>query len=233
MSTWRAALAEGIATLLFVFLGAGSAVVSGMFLAAPEAPFPPARIIAIALSHGLGIALLAWATGHISGGFLNPAITIAAALTRRLGAGRALAYIVAQLGGAVLGAYLLKLVIPAPAQGSLGATTLGEGMSTGAGLLAEAVFTFAIAFVVYATAMDGRGPKTLAPLAIGLTIVVDALVGVPLTGASMNPARTLGPAVAAGVWADHWVYWVGPLVGASLAALAYETLFTSRNGEKG
>ncbi|GBD11888.1 Aquaporin Z 2 [bacterium HR23] len=105
-------------------------------------------------------------------------------------------------------------------------------MSTGGGLLAEAVFTFALAFVVYATALDPRGPKAIAPFAIGVTVLVDALVGVPLTGASMNPARSLGPAVAGGVWADHWVYWVGPIVGASLAGLVYETFFM-RRGENG
>ena len=223
MSTWRASLAEGIATLLFVIIGAGAAVVSG--IAPSDAPFPPARIVAIAAAHGIGIALLVSATGHISGGFVNPAITFAAALTRRLPAGRALAFLGAQLVGAVVGAYLLKLFVPTPIQGALGATTLGEGVSTGGGLLAEAIFTFALAFVVYATAIDPRGPKAIAPLAIGLTVLADALVGVPLTGASMNPARSLGPAVAGWVWTDHWVYWVGPMVGAALAGLVYETFF--------
>jgi aquaporin TIP len=228
MPTWRAALAEGVATLLFVFLGAGAVVVSGMGVG--EEPFPPARIIAIALAHGFGIALLGAATGHISGGFINPAITCAAALTRRLPVGRAAAFIGAQLVGGILGAYLLLLVIPPAARGSLGATTLGPGVSTGAGLLAEGVFTFALTFVIYATAIDARGPRAIAPMVIGLTVLADALVGVPLTGASMNPARSLGPAVAAGVWADHWVYWVGPLVGAALAGLVYETFFTPKGG---
>ena len=98
----------------------------------------------------------------------------------------------------------------------------------GAGLLVEIVLTFVLVFVIFATAMDPKGPTHLAPMAIGLAYLVDSLVGIPLTGASMNPARSFGPAIVANVWADHWIYWLGPAIGAVLAALVYEFVFLER-----
>ncbi len=217
----RAALAEGIATLLFVFLGAGTVVVTGGIMG--EA-LTAARLIAIALAHGLAIALLVSATARISGGHINPAVTFAAWLTGKMPLARGAAYVVAQLAGGALGAFLLASVIPAAAQGSLGAHGLGPGITAASGLLTEIVLTFALVFVVFATAIDPKGLGHLAPMAIGLTVLVDHLIGVPITGASMNPARSFGPAIVAGVWVNHWIYWVGPLVGGALAAFTYERL---------
>ncbi len=134
-------------------------------------------------------------------------------------------YVVAQLLGAAVGASFLTLAIPIAAQGNLGAHGLGAGITPGGGFVAEIVLTFALVFVVFATAVDPKGPGHLAPLAIGFTILADHLVGVPITGAGMNPARSFGPALAAGVWDNHWIYWIGPLVGAALAALIYEFVF--------
>ncbi|MBF8267809.1 MAG: hypothetical protein HW388_1317, partial [Dehalococcoidia bacterium] len=164
-------------------------------------------------------------TARISGGHINPAVTFAAVLTRKMGVTKGGMYVVGQLSGAIVGAFLLKAVIPDALEGGLGSHALGPGITAGAGLVVEMVLTFLLVFVVFATAMDPKGPGHLAPLAIGLAVLVDHLVGVPLTGASMNPARTLGPAWAAGAWADHWVYWVGPLAGGAIAALVYERVF--------
>lgn len=224
-STWRAALAEFFATLLFVFLGAGTVVVTGGLL---KEGLTSARLVAIALAHGLAITLLVAATAKLSGGHINPAVTFGALLTGKINLSKAVAYVVAQLLGATVGAFLLKGAIPAAAQGSLGAHGLGAGVSAGAGLLAEVVLTFALVFVVFATTMDPKGLGHLAPAAIGLTVLVDHLMGVPVTGASMNPARSFGPALAAGVWDNHGIYWIGPLIGGGLAALVYEFLFLRR-----
>lgn len=216
---WRPALAEGIGTLLFVFLGAGTVVVTGGLLGET---LTSARLLAIALAHGLAIALLVAATARISGGHLNPAVTFGALTTGKISVRKAIAYVIAQLAGAIGAALLLQAIIPQALQGSLGAHGLGPGVSVGGGLLTETILTFTLVFVVFATAMDPKGPGHLAPMAIGLAVLVDHLLGVPLTGASMNPARSFGPALAAGVWANHWIYWAGPLIGAALAAFAYE-----------
>jgi aquaporin TIP len=224
-AAWQAAVAECVATLLFVFLGAGTVVVTGELL---KEGLTSARLVAIALAHGLSIALLVAATANLSGGHINPAVTFGALITGKIGPTKAAMYVVAQLVGAVLGAFALKLVIPPAAQGNLGAHGLGPGITVGSGLFAEIVLTFALVFVIFATAMDPRGPGYLAPPAIGLTVLVDHLFGVPVTGASMNPARSFGPALAAGAWDHHWIFWVGPLIGGGLAALVYEFLFLRR-----
>lgn len=221
----RAAAAEFIATLLFIFLGAGTVVVTGGLI---KDGLTSARLVAIALAHGLTIALLVAATAKISGGHINPAVTVAALLTGKINLPKASMYVVAQLVGAIVGALLLTWVIPAPAQGNLGAHGLGAGVTAVGGLVAEIVLTFALVFVIFATALDPKGLGHLAPAAIGLTVLVDHLFGVPVTGASMNPARSFGPALVAGAWDNHWIFWIGPLIGGALAALVYEFVFLRR-----
>ena len=225
LEAWRSALAEFIATLLFVFLGAGSVIVSGGL---PNGDLDPARLVAIALAHGLAIAFLVYATANISGGHLNPAVTFAALLTKKISAARGLMFVVAQLGGAVVGALLLLATIPGAADTNLGAHALGPDVSVSMGLLMEIVITFALVFVIFATAVDPRGMGNLAPLAIGLTVLADHLLAVPITGASMNPARSFGPALVSGEWAGHWLYWAGPLLGGALAGLVYQIAFINR-----
>ena len=222
-AAWRASFAELLATLLFVFLGAGAVVATGTLLGEE---LTSARLLAIATAHGLAIALLVAATAHISGGHINPAVTLGAMLTRNIGLVRGVMYIVAQLVGATIGALLLLAVLPE--EGNLGAHALGAGVDVGAGVLVEIILTFTLVFVVFATAIDPKGLGQIAPLAIGFAVLVDHFVGVPLTGASMNPARSFGPALVAGEWADHWVYWVGPLIGGALAAAVYRWVFMAR-----
>ena len=225
LEAWRSTLAEFIATLLFVFLGAGSVIVSGGL---PNGDLDAARLVAIALAHGLAIAFLVYATANISGGHLNPAVTFAALLTKKISAARGLMFVVAQLGGAVVGALLLLATIPGAADTNLGAHALGPDVSVGMGLLMEIVITFALVFVIFATAVDPRGMGNLAPLAIGLTVLADHLLAVPITGASMNPARSFGPALVSGEWTGHWLYWAGPLLGGALAGLVYQIAFINR-----
>ncbi len=220
---WKAALAELIATLLFVFIGAGTVVSSGM-LGATDA----GRVVAIAIAHGLAIGVMAASTGHLSGGHINPAVTVAQVVTRKIGAAKGVMYVAAQLAGAAIGAFLLAAVIPDAAEKSLGAHALGNGVTVAGGLIIEIVLTFVLVFVIFATAVDGRGPGAIAPLAIGFAVLIIHLIAVPLTGASVNPARSFGPALAAGQWADHWIYWVGPILGGSLAAVVYQGVFAKK-----
>ncbi len=225
LEAWRTTFAEFIATLLFVFLGAGSVVITGS-LASGE--LTATRLVTIALAHGLAITLLVFATAHISGGHINPAVTFAAMLTKKINAARGLMFIMAQLVGAVVGVLLILGTIPDAADTNLGAHALGPGVSIGMGLLMEIVITFALVFVIFATAIDSGGMGNLAPIAIGLTVLVDHLVAVPITGASMNPARSFGPALVTGEWVDHWIYWVAPLLGGAIAGLVYQFVFINR-----
>ena len=223
---WRATFAEFIATLLFVFLGAGSVVVSGMLI---DADLTAARLILIALAHGFAIALLAYATAHISGGHINPAVTFAAVLTRKISMTRGSMFVAAQIVGGVIGALLVAGVVSGAIDGNLGAHALGSEVSVGQGLLMEIIISFALVFVIFATAIDPKAAAgNLAPLAIGLTVLVTHLLAVPITGASMNPARSFGPALVSGAWSDHWIYWLGPLIGAAIAGLVYRYVFVNR-----
>ncbi|MEE8347183.1 MAG: MIP family channel protein [Dehalococcoidia bacterium] len=225
---WRSVLAELIATLLFVFVGAGTVVVVvGVIGANPGMGGDPDALAAIALAHGLTIALLVAGTAKISGGHINPAVTFGAVITGRMKLSTGVLYVGAQLAGAVIGALLVEAAVVAQFEGNLGAHALNLEVldGKGAGVLVEAVLTFILVFTVFATAMDPRGMANLAPIAIGLAVLVDHFVGVPLTGASMNPARSFGPALVADAWDDHWVYWLGPLIGGGLAALVYYFTF--------
>jgi aquaporin TIP len=211
----RRAVAEFVGTFALIFVGAGSVVFAR-------------TTTDIALAHGLVIAVMVSAVGLISGGFFNPAITIAFIITRRIATNLAALYLLAQFGAAALAALLLKWVLPADAEtGShLGSPTLGTGITSGKGVAVEAVLTFFLLWAVFATAVDPRGTfKQIAGLAIGLTIAFDALMGVGLTGAAMNPARAFGPQLVANHWSHFWVWYVGPIAGGAIAALLYEALY--------
>ena len=223
-NTWREVVAEFVATLCFVILGVGAVVSSGIFLG-DEETVTLSRMLVIALGHGMAIAIMVAATARISGAHLNPAVTFSAVLTRKIGVTKGGMYVMAQLMGAILAACLIKAIIPDALEGGLGTHALGGGITSGGGVAIEIILTFILVFVIFATAMDSDGPVHLAPIAIGLAVMVDIFVGLPLTGASMNPARSFGPALAAGAWADHWIFWVGPLTGASMAALFYQYVF--------
>ena len=222
--TWRSAAAEFIATFLFVFIGAGAVVSLGIFSSEGGGALG-GNLVAIAMAHGLAIAILVSATANISGGHINPAVSIAATITRKISPTRGGMYVIAQVVGAILGALLLKAVIPNSLEGGLGSHAIMSDIGAIGGLIVEIVLTFVLVFVIFATAVDPKGPKHLAPFAIGGAVLVIHLVAVPLTGASVNPARTIGPALAAGQWADHWVYWAGPLLGGAIAGVLYQLVF--------
>jgi aquaporin NIP len=210
----RRALAEGLAAFALVFAGCGAIVTNATYDAALGA-------VGIALVFGLVIMVMVYATGHLSGAHINPAVTVAFTLTRHFPAREAIAYIAAQCAGAILAALVLLAVWPSqPA--ALGASVPTVGV--GSALVYEAILTAILMFVIMAVATDTRAVGAAAAIAIGGTIGLDALFGGPVTGASMNPARSLGPALVSGTWTDFWVYVVGPVLGASLGALAYQVV---------
>ncbi|CAB1418932.1 unnamed protein product [Pleuronectes platessa] len=201
---WRAVSGEYLATLIFVLLGLGSTI---NWAAGEEKP-PPADLVLISLCFGLSIATMVQCFGHISGGHINPAVTAAMVVTRKLSLAKGLFYVVAQCLGAVTGAGILYLVTPAAVRGSFGVTTVNSNISLGHGLLVELIITFELVFTVFAT-----------------SVAIGHLFAIPYTGASMNPARSFGPAMVTLNFENHWVYWLGPMLGGILAAGLYEYLY--------
>ena len=214
----RRSVAELVGTFAIVFVGCGAILSAG-----PEAG---AGTLEVALAFGLVVGVMVSALSHISGGHFNPAVTLAFLITRRLSVVLAVAYWLVQFAGAALGALLLRWVYPDAQEATLGAPALGSGIELGAGLVVEAVLTFFLVWVVFATLADPRGSYTaIAGLAVGFAVAFDTLVGGPLTGAVMNPARAFGPELVSNVWGDFWIWYVGPLAGGAIAALLYDELY--------
>jgi aquaporin NIP len=210
----RRGLAEGLAAFALVFAGCGAIVADARYDGALGA-------VGVSLVFGLIIMVMVYATGHLSGAHINPAVTVAFALSRHFQARDAGAYIAAQVIGATAGALLLLAVWPdQPAQ--LGATV--PSVDVGSAFIYELVLTAFLMFVIMAVATDTRAVGVAAAIAIGGTVGLDAIFGGPVTGASMNPARSFGPALAAGEWSDFWIYVAGPIVGATAGALAYQVV---------
>ena len=222
-------LAEFIGTFAFVFIGAGAAAVVGTGAGL-------SGIAAIAFAHGLAIMVFAFAYGPISGGHMNPAVTVGVLAAGAMRAGEALGYIVSQLIGGIAGALLLRAVLGGAATG-LGTPHLAHGLMLGAtsltitpaaGFAIEATLAFFLVTVVLSTAVAGRAGN-LAPLAIGMTLTLNIIMGGALTGAPFNPARALGPMVATGDFVDAWLYVIAPLVGAIVAAGVHAGLASIAN----
>jgi aquaporin Z len=210
--------AEFVGAFALVFIGAGAILAS--------APSGEPGLVAIAFAYGLAVAVMVSAVGHISGGHFNPAITLGFLVTGRLKPLLAVVYWVAQFGGAIAAAGLLRWIFDDETEGNLGAPLLSSSIQPEAGLLIEAILTFFLVWVVFATAADPRGTfKSIAGLAIGFAITMGVLMAGPLTGAAMNPARALGPELIANAWDDFWIWYVGPFAGAVIAAVAYELLY--------
>jgi MIP family channel proteins len=210
----RRAAAEGIAAFALVFAGCGAIIANAQYHGALGA-------VGVSVVFGLVIMAMIYATGHLSGAHINPAVTIAFTLTRHFSARDAVAYIAAQVVGATSAALLL-LAVWTSKPAHLGATV--PTVSAGSALLYEVVLTAFLMFVIVAVATDTRAVGAAAAIAIGGTVGLDALFGGPITGASMNPARSFGPALVSGDWTDFWVYIVGPVLGAAIGALAYQAV---------
>jgi aquaporin TIP len=207
----RRGVAEFIGAFALIFIGGGAGIVSGQ------------DIVAVALANGLAIGIMVTNLGHISGGHFNPAITLGFVATKRITLRLAVAYWFAQFLGAVAAAGILRGFFH---HFILSADPHAPIFGAGKGFVLELIMTFFLVWAVWATAVDPRGAfKAIAGLAIGLTITIDVFVGGPLTGAAMNPARAFGPQLVSGNWGEGWIYYVGPCLGALLAACVYEYLY--------
>uniref|UniRef100_UPI00398F6687 aquaporin-4 n=1 Tax=Pristiophorus japonicus TaxID=55135 RepID=UPI00398F6687 len=216
---WRAVAGEFLATLIFVLLSLGSTI-------GWSGESAPLNILLIALCFGLSIATMVQCVGHISGGHINPVVTAAMVCTRKLSLAKGFFYILAQCLGAIVGAGILYLITPSDVVGGLGVTTINGKLSAGHGLVVEMFITFQLVFTIFATCDSKRDDlKGSAALAIGLSVVIGHLFAINYTGASMNPARSFGPAVITGKWENHWIYWAGPMIGGIVAAALYQYLF--------
>ncbi|KAJ7338764.1 hypothetical protein JRQ81_012666 [Phrynocephalus forsythii] len=218
---WKAVSAEFLAMLIFVFLSLGSTINWGGI----ENPLPVDMVL-ISLCFGLSIATMVQCIGHISGGHINPAVTVAMVCTRKISLAKSIFYIAAQCLGAIAGAGILYLVTPQSVVGGLGVTQVHSDLTAGHGLLVELIITFQLVFTIFASCDVKRHDVAgSVALAIGLSVAIGHLFAISYTGASMNPARSFGPAVIMGEWEHHWIYWVGPIIGAVLAGTLYEYVY--------
>lgn len=223
VAAWKQGIAEFVGTGALCFIGILVLTAGGPELFANGTK----NLVAVALAHGLTIAVMVSATMNISGGQLNPAVTFALWINRKLGTAQAALNCVAQVAGAAGAALLAKVAIGG---GSIaaGIPALSSGVTTTQGIVTEAVLTFFLVFVIFGTAVDGRFNAKLGGLAIGLTVALDILAGGPITGGAMNTARWLGPALAEGTFPNPAVYLVGPLVGAAVASVLWTKVFLDR-----
>ncbi|XP_030227976.1 aquaporin-4 [Gadus morhua] len=220
---WRCVAAEFTATFIFVLLSVGSctnwSAGDAQHASAPD-------LVLISLCFGLSIATMVQCFGHVSGAHLNPAVTVAMVMTRNLSVAKAVFYLLAQCLGSVVGAAVLYGVTPESVRGGLGVTMVQTSISAGHALVVELFITFQLVFTVFASCDPKRSDLSGSPsLAIGLSVCIGHLFAIPYTGASMNPARSFGPALVTWNWENHWVYWVAPVLGGILAASFYTFLF--------
>jgi MIP family channel proteins len=213
---------------MFVFIGAGSAIASQyLFSSNTTTGFstdPRAGLLVAALANGLGLAIAISATMGISGGHLNPAVTIGLLLGRKVAGRDVIPYIIAQLVGATIAGLFLMIVLPSSTGSAVnwGAPTLNTSViSIAQGTTFELIMTFFLVLAVYGTVVDRRAPK-IGGFGVGLVVLLDVLVGGPFTGAAMNPARATGPMIASLSFPSYWyIYWIGPILGGALAGVIY------------
>jgi len=217
--------AEFFGTFGFILIASGSICADQYLRASNQIAL---GAVGIAMAQGLAYAVAVSSIGHISGGHLNPAVTVACWVTRRIGTLTTIFYCVAQLVGSIAAAYLLTAIIPDSVWRpiALGAPSLSRDFGRLHGMILEAALTACFVFVFFATNIDPKGALSrFGGFASGLTISAAVIVGYAFTGAALNPARSFGPALAAAHWQNQGIYWVGPLVGAIIAAVFYARCF--------
>jgi len=223
---WRSVLAEFLGTMMYVFASAGLAIATNTF-DFKEPDFHRSLLI-ISLGDGLAFMCFVFAFQHLSGGHLNPVTTWAAIITRRIGLLKGLGYLLAQVGGGLIGALLIAAATPDNYHGTLGSQFWDDSLSNFDGFLLITVLTSFLVFVVFATQFDPQNIGKLAPVPIGFTVAFVNLVGYVFVGPPLNPARSLATAVVNGSYDHMWVYWAAPAAGSTIAALVYVILFLTR-----
>jgi len=220
MNNYKAYLAELIGTFALTFIGGGAIANGG-----------EGALIGIALAHGLAIATMIYALGHVSGIHINPAVTVSLLVGGKISIADAIAYIIAQLIGAALAGYSLLLIFNdvSAKTGFLGTPALAPSISPLTGIFIEIILTIFLTMTVWGAAVDGRTAGPLVGFAIGLVVTMDILMAGPLTGAAVNPARYTGTALASAHLNEFYVYWIGPLVGGVVSGLVYPNLFLKKS----
>ncbi len=226
IENYKKYLAELLGTFALVFVGSGCVCADYYLVQSGSQGF---GLLGIAIAFGFVVVAVAYSLGYISGAHINPAVTISMVATGRIKAGIGVMYIVSQIAGATFAGYLLRILFPeALTSVFLGTCVLGSGVNITQAIVMEAVITFLLVFVVYATVVDKRSTPALAGLAIGFVVLFGVMVGGAISGGSMNPARVFGPAIASGHFANHYVWWIGPIVGGLTAGFTYDILFSEK-----
>ncbi len=228
----RAYVAEFIGTFALVFFGSVSVTI---FTAVLGFSSPSTSILAIAFAHGFILMIMVYAIGYISGCHINPAITITAVALRKMDVDDGVGYVAAQVVGAAMAGLAHQFLLPEYGKmTSFGGVAPGIwiGRSAALAVVVELIITFFLMFSVYAVLYTGKVPAGASGVLIGMTLTADILIAGPLTGGAANPARALGPAIAAGSYQSLWVYWVGPIVGALLAGFVYQYLLSEQREAK-
>lgn len=222
--TWQKYVAEAFATFAFVFVAAGSVLANWQTGGG-------LGTVGVALAHGAVITAMLYAVWHLSGAYLNPAVVVALWATGHLKTLVSVGYIIAQLAGSVVAALFLKIIFTGVSpQFYLGDTMLGTGITPGMGILIEALLTFFLVWTVFGTMVDKKASPGFGPLAVGLVVTFAVMVGGSFTMSALNPARSFGPALVSSHWVNHYVYWVGPILGSLVAGLVYHFGFMKRHG---
>lgn len=220
----KSLVAEFLGTMLLVIFGCGTAM---------QEAGTSGYATKVSLAFGLAVMAIACFTGHISGGNLNPAVSVGLLAGGKLSVIKCCLYIVVQCIGAIVGSAILYGTTKGESRGGLGANGIGISASAFAGMVMEMIGSMVLVLVVYATAVDERNKSSamLPPLLIGLTVSVAHLLLIPYTGTSINPARSLGPAIVGNHWDDHWVFWIGPLLGGAIGGVLYTFVFMNNKKE--
>lgn len=216
-------LAEFLGTFTLIFVGEGAFLVNAISGGS-------LGLVGIALAQGLVLMTLIYSLIHVSGAFFNPAITVMMFIHKRIDAARSAGYIICQLGGGAAAGLLLLLLFPAATP--LEHYGLPLDVDLGMGIIMEAILTFFLVATIYGVYVNRYAPKGFYGLAIGSVLIFDTLFGGPVTGAALNPARAFGPALASGIWEPQVIYWIGPIIGATVASFVYEYLLTDQKKKK-
>ncbi|MCF6147446.1 MAG: aquaporin [Candidatus Kuenenia sp.] len=226
MDSFKKYIAEFLGTFTLVFIAAG-AVCTDYYL--QRAGGAGIGVLGISIAYGLAIVSITYALSYISGAHINPAVTIACWITRRMNPNTAINYIIAQIAGAALAGFVLKTLFPeAMYTVHLGTSTLGDEVSVMQGLVMEFIISFLLVLTIFGTAIDKRSFSSFSGLTIGLVVLFGVLISSPISSGAMNPARAFGPAIASGQFSHHYIWWIGPVFGGIAAAFFYDVVFAEK-----